>query len=470
MDTQGHSLLRSFAQRFGYDQTKIILLSICFFVMFSGYTITKELKDFIFLKTVGCEHVAEVKIYAIFFLIPFIFIYSRFVDILHRHQLLYLYSLLYGIGGLIAAYFVGHPTIGLANTEVAYGRLFGWVFYLFMEGYTPFVISVLWAFTNSVTKPKDVKSGYISFTIASKSGGALVSGLTWLACSMIGVGSLNLSAPALVQWLLIIASMLLLFAPIIISFLIRAVPHAHLHGYEAAYVYEVKHDRKEAKEKGGIWKAIKGMLSGLYVFLRFPYMLGIFGMIFFWEVVNVTFNIIRLKVGESCTGSPVELMGYLYQQTFFMHLAGLAIVSIGTATLVRLLGERRSLIAIPVLTGVALGYYFIFQTLQAATVSYVFMRAINYAFAYPLRESLYIPTTREIKFKAKSWIDGFGTKISKGAGGSYSWLVTTCASSAFGVHVVFFAGVIALWSFVAHLLGKRFEDAVAANEVIGAEE
>jgi hypothetical protein len=37
------------------------------------------------------------------------------------------------------------------------------------------------------------------------------------------------------------------------------------------------------------------------------------------------------------------------------------------------------------------------------------------------------------------------------------------------VHSFFFAGIIGLWFGVTFLLGRRFEQAIAKNEVIGAE-
>jgi len=452
-----------------YERWKMALLAICFFVVLGGYSIVKELKDFVFLKIVGLEYVSEVKIYSIFALIPLVFLYSRFVDVLHRHQLLYLYAFIYSIGGLVCVYFIGHPTIGLANTDTGRGRLFGWIFYFFMEGYVPFVVSLLWAFFNSITKPGDVKSSYVFMTIASKAGGAVVVSAALVLLSLVNSGTLVLSTPAIVQIMLTAASFGVLLAPLAIMILMRTVPKKYLHGYEAVYRFEKERDKKGLYK--GLWGAIRGIFDGIYVFFRFPYMLGIFGMIFFWEVINVTFNIIRLGVGESCTNTPIAFLTYLFEQILFMHIVGIAIVLIGTRTLITWLGERRSLIAIPVLTGIALGYYLVFQTLAAATLAYVVMRAINYALAYPLRESLYIPTTKNMKFKTKSWIDGFGQKISKAGGGSYSWIAQHVSqASVFSLHIGFFACIIGAWSLTAHLLGRRFEKAVENNEVIGAEE
>jgi AAA family ATP:ADP antiporter len=453
----------------GYQRWKMGLLAVCFFAVIGSYSIVKELKDFVFVKIVGLEYLSEIKIYSIFALIPLVFLFSRLVDLLHRHQLLCLYALLYSVGGLICAYFLGHPTIGLANTDTGHNRIFGWVFYFFLEGYSPFVVSLLWAFFSSISGPSDVKNGYILMSVCSKAGALVTIGGTLWVLSYIDAGGFSFTAAATAQFLLVVASVLLLVAPVAIVLLMKIVPKAYLHGYEAVYRFEKERDKKGLYK--GLWGAIRGVFDGIYVFFRFPYMLGIFGMIFFWEVINVTCNIIRLEIGEAATHSPIAFLSYLYEQVLYVNIVGLVVVIVGTRTLISLLGERRSLIAIPVLTGIALAYYLTVQTAAAATLAYVVMRAINYALAFPLRESLYIPTTKAMKFKSKSWIDGFGSKIAKGAGGYYSWIAQHVpAASVFSLHITFFACVIGVWSLTAHLLGKRFEQAVKDNEVIGAEE
>ena len=97
------------------------------------------------------------------------------------------------------------------------------------------------------------------------------------------------------------------------------------------------------------------------------------------------------------------------------------------------------------------------------------MRAINYALAYPLRESLYIPTTKAMKFKSKSWIDGFGSKLSKSIGSGYNYVMANyiianfTVSAVFIFNFVFFSVVVAVWAIMANALGRRFEHKIHAN-------
>ena len=124
------------------------------------YTVANELKSSIFMHIVGRSAIPTVRIYAMFLLIPLILIYSVSVDSMRRYQLLSFYCAAYGIVGLIFTYFLGHPTIGIPNGHTSTSRIFGWLFYFFIEGYAPFVVSVFWAFANSVSNPKSAKKYY----------------------------------------------------------------------------------------------------------------------------------------------------------------------------------------------------------------------------------------------------------------------------------------------------------------------
>lgn len=455
------------------ERYKILLLSACFFLVIGGYTLAKELKDSVFLNIVGLEYLPKAKLISMIILIPMVFLYSRLVDVLRRHQLLSFYAALYALGGLICAYFIGHATIGLPNTDTSPYRLFGWFFYFFLEGYPPFVVSVLWAFVNSVSRPESVKDNYIIMVLSSKLGGTITAGLAWWFLSMQVAGRTMFTDVGSHQAILVFGSLMLCIVPFMVYYLRSAIPGSYLHGYEAAYKVEKKRsveEKKAQKTEGGLFKTLIGMFSGLTLIMRNAYVMGIFGMIFFWEIVNVVFNYLRLEVGQAATKTTAGFGVFLYQQACFTQGIGVFVVLLGTKTLISWLGERKSLICVPLLIGAIISYYLFVQTLFAATFAYVVMRAINYAFAYPLRESLYIPTTKDMKFKSKSWIDGFGSKVSKGAGSYYNIVIQSISNaSIFTVHLAFFGVIIMLWTAMAHFLGRRFESAVKNNEVIGAD-
>jgi AAA family ATP:ADP antiporter len=156
-----------------HERVKFILLTICFAFVIGSYTIAKELKDSVFVNTVGADYLSCAKLATIFLLIPAALFYSRLVDVFRRYQLLAFYSLFFGIVLAIFTILLGHSTIGLNNTVTSPYRIFGWLFYLILEGYSPFVVGVFWAFANSVSNPKEAQNYYPLMVTGSKIGGVI---------------------------------------------------------------------------------------------------------------------------------------------------------------------------------------------------------------------------------------------------------------------------------------------------------
>jgi AAA family ATP:ADP antiporter len=446
------------------EQLKFIFLSVAFFLVIGGYTVARELKDSIFISIVGKTYIPLAKLLAMFVLIPPIFLYAKLVDTLRRYQLFMLCTAFFGLGGLITTYFLGHSTIGLANTQASPFRLFGWLLYFFIEGYSPFIVSVFWAFSNSITSPEGARSNYPYMVSASKIGGMISAGLAWYlfnqniectlgSCDDVWIHQVVMGA----------SSIMLLGVPLVIYSLMKTVSGRYLHGYEAAYQVE-KEKKKKPEEK----KEESGILTGLFLLLEYPYVMGIFGMVYFYEVVSTVLGYMRLGIAQAHSANISQASAFLFKTIFIMHTVGFFMSLFGTSTLMKRLGERTCLLLIPLLSGILLFYLTVETNSTALIAAWVALKAINYAFAWPVRESLYIPTVKAIKFKSKSWIDAFGSKFAKASGGAFNYFVAHLSQAyAMTAYSFFFSGMVAIWFLVALFLGIRFDKAVAANEVIG---
>ncbi|MGB8367345.1 MAG: hypothetical protein WCD44_03210, partial [Candidatus Babeliales bacterium] len=180
---------------------------------------------------------------------------------------------------------------------------------------------------------------------------------------------------------------------------------------------------------------------------------------------------LRLGIAQEHAESISDVSKVLFEMVFKTHVVGLFISVFGTGTLLKKLGTRICLLLIPLSIGGFLLYLMFETTPEALINAFVGFKAINYAFSWPVRESLYIPTIKEIKFKSKSWIDAFGSKFAKTSGSTFNIISTNLGPSLFlPLHSFFFAFIIGLWFIAAFLLGKRFDKAVVNNEVIGVED
>lgn len=442
------------------ERLKLFFLSLAYFCIIVSYAITRELRDSIFSSIVGSEYIWVARIIGwIVFIVP-LFLYAKMVDRFRRYQLLCILSTFYGIGSLIFAYFLGDPGIGLLNTSLNSHRLFGWIFYFFIEGYQPFVVSVFWAFANSITDQEAAKKNYGLMVAGSKIGGMLG--------ALFSIAVLNWSIHQLSraqdvvnhQILLIVSAIMSLAVPFVIIMLMKKVPGRYLHGYEA--VYKVEKERiKKGTSDTGVW-------SGLKMLVNTPYVFGMFSIIFFYETINTVLGYQRVRAAHAGSTTISEMSTFLYEAVFFVHFFGFLISVFGTRTLIDKLGEKTCLMLIPAINFLVLMYVMYSYTPFAFIVASVVTKAVHYALSYPVRESLYIPTIKEIKFKSKSWIDTFGSKFARATGSTFNGAVSNIGAALFfPVHIVFLGAVTGVWLVVAYFLGKRYETAIASKEVIG---
>ena len=100
----------------------------------------------------------------------------------------------------------------------------------------------------------------------------------------------------------------------------------------------------------------------------------------------------------------------------------------------------------------------------------IVLRALNYGFNYPVRETLYIPTVRGIQFKAKLWIDSFGKTFSKSSGSLFNQLLLYFSSNPYTilrVDSIYCVMVAFAYTIVSLLIGKKYQKTIENNEVIG---
>lgn len=449
-----------------HEVQKVLLLTITFFLLIGAYTVTRELKDVVFATVVGSDKwlFALAKIFSMLVLIPAIFFHSRLVDLVRRHNLLYFYSILFTILGFVFVYYLGDPLVGLPNNISSPHRLFGWLFYFFIEGYSPLVVSVFWAFANSITSPAAAKNNYPVMIAGSKLGGILCASLGW---SILIAG--RWSDTVNLQVLLGYSTLVLGCVPLAIYYLVHKVPHSEMHGYEAGYQL-----RKEARKRhvAENRSALQSMFSGLSLLFQYPYVMGIFGMTFFFEMVIQALKVENIIFVKTVSENNLSLFAsVLLWQAILVHVVAFVVVLFGTRAIITYFGERRSLMVIPAVTGLSVLVFLISPSYMTAIFAFVVTRSINYAFAAPLRESLYIPTVKEIQFKSKSWIDGFGSKFAKTCAQSFNWYANGLTGSVLLMAQTGYFGLIVMcWFIASYALGWRFETAVSNNEVIGAAE
>ena len=99
-------------------------------------------------------------------------------------------------------------------------------------------------------------------------------------------------------------------------------------------------------------------------------------------------------------------------------------------------------------------------------LSMIIIKGLNYALNNPTKEVMYIPTSTNIKFKAKSWIDGFGNRSTKAVGAVVTDNLGYSLTKLFNYRTVISLGVVGVWVVVASLLGKKFNKLQKENKIV----
>ena len=430
------------------ERIRIFSLASAFFCVQACYTILRELRDSLFIALVGKAYIQYAQLGSMLILIPAIFLYSRLVDRYAQHQLVYGYAIFFAVGSLVCAWCIRtmHP-VGLA----------GWILYVFVESYAPFMISLLFAYINSVTPPHSAPQTYALVMLGSKFGGALSAMLSW---------QFLLMSPYHEEIhhriLLFVAGCWVACVPLCIFYARRILSERYLHGYEASYRVNA-HEKKMHEHDP--WYA--RLLTGLTLMGRYPYILGIFGLVCAWEMIHVVINFHRLCVGTEICATTTDLSIFLFKQIFWVHVVGI-VVAASVRDCMAWLGERVTLMLAPCLTALLLVGYFMSSWASLVMVCYVLIRAINYSLSVSVREALYIPTTKDVRFKSKSWIDVFGTKAARGSGALYNLGTQIFTRSSIKIaSFLVCMGITGLWIVIASVLGKKFESTIRSNQVIG---
>lgn len=424
---------------------KFSLLGLGFFCLIGSWQPLKTIKDSIFINMVGPLHLPEAKFASLLLFFPLVLMYSKLVDYFSKEKLIYAFIGIYSTIGFVLVYFLMHPTIGLSNPEVSSGRLVGWVFYLFSESYISLLLSLYWSFINDIATPESAKKGYGLIIFGTQLGGFLFTLLGSYLAYDAGLYATRVPLIALIS--------VCMFSGLgIIVFILQRIV-----GYEGMAGYE-----DDCKPSSTVPELAVGFLEGLKLILTRPYVMGIFSLVFFQEAISTIMGFQLSLLVKTTYQDPGLVNKFLFDFGLCVQAIACLFGLIGTSFFHRKLGIRLSLIIYPALLGSFIFAYMLQPTLQ--TIFYVMLiaKALGYALNQPAKEVLYIPTSKNIKYKSKAWIDMFGLRFAKTFGSAINW---------FAGPMVMFTGTFALsligvWVGMASIIGNVFRKTVANKKLI----
>ena len=435
------------------ERKKFGILAVLFGLTIGVYWILRPLKDGVFLTMVGSDLQPRAKIISMFVVIPVVMIYECLVSTFARHRVLYGLSIFYAISTAIFAYFILHPTLGMGNVVSSPDRYLGWAFYLFVESFGSIMVMLFWSFVADTTTPDSAKRGYPLVVLGAQVGG--VAGpliASWfMPDKNLHDASTAANGSGIVTGLCVF---LLAMIPVVVYYFMHNVSKAQLEGFNSS----------EKKPLEGKPKA--GFFEGLTLLVTRPYLLGIFAVVSFYEII-VTFLDYQFKVLAKLSYQGDALTSYLFNYAVWTNGVAFLCIAFGLGKVANKLGLGKTLLLLPVLITVAVLTLNFHPVLWVAFIIMVFSKGVNYALNQPAKEQLYIPTTKDTKYKAKAWIDAFGSRSSKGLAS-----IVNDRAIVFGPEMFMYItmavsfGLIGVWAFAAVFLAKTHGQAIKENRTV----
>lgn len=448
------SSLQNYLQIDKSDTLKLVFSSAIFFFIIGSYSILRSLKTSIFLGFVGREYEPVVKIAGILIAIPAMLLHAKIIDLFKKHHVVYVFLGFYACGALTFAFLFAHPIYGVENTLTSPYRITGWAFEIFMDLFQALIVGTFWSFINSISTPIFAEKSYGAIVAGSRLGGIVTPLIGWLVLE-----KSTLSSAVAIPMLTILATTLLFLAVYFIYLIKRHVPSPHMHGYQASY--EVEKNEQSTRKHSTVFE-------GLRLILTQPYVLGLFGLVFSYEVINIIFDYqMHVLMSIETNNNIAAMSSFMMIYTGTFQVLSLFFAVFGTSALVRRLGVGYSIIIMPIATMMLAIIPFLYPKLITIFIVMVLLRSLNYGFNTPLREMLFIPTTKDIQFKSKAWIESFGRTFSKTTGSSINMLASKLPHAWMLIITCFSVGLSIVWAGIALGVGKKHAKTIADNDVIG---
>lgn len=454
------SIIRFFYPDIKHEEVKkFTLLGLTLFFVIGTYWLLRLLKDVFIYELAfptefgwpmgyGREFIPQLKFISLFFVLGFSFLYAKLVDMFAKHKLFYIFCTFYAtLFAVVTAMLYTVQNFGPAAIGKWPLAITGVAAYLATESFGSLIVALFWSFTISSTKTDEAKRGF-PFIIAAAQFGA--------------IGGSALVFYNIPTWILFALAIITLVSVMgSIWYLINSVPKE-----------QMTSDKEEKKSK-------PDFLAGLKLLVTQPYLMGVLVVSTFYEISKTIVDY-QMKSQASIIEGFMPFQKFLGIYGLCTNTLALVMALLGTSYVIKRFGLKFCLVSYPIMFAAAtVGLYAYYKTnpsadhmLWATFGVMMLVTAFSYAVNNPTKEMMYIPTSKDAKFKTKNLIDMFGGRSAKMSGaqiGGFFNIPGQPASSLInlmGIGSLVSLGFIGVWLVVAIFVGTKNAQLVRDNQII----
>ena len=410
-------------------------MSVCFFLVISTFWILKPIKKTVFiaqfdesgvllltwhLSASQAELIAKILNMVVAF--GAVVLFTWFARRFRRQTLIHIFSVFFILC------FAAFSLIMTRPSDLA-----TWSFYLLGDLFSTLMVATFFAFLNDSVTPDSAKRLYGLIGLGGVLGGAV--GSTALRA---WIDSLTIS-----EWMWVTLG---------IAVVIVAVAFA-----AGRLVDRDPPERRTALAATGAVRSANPALEGAKLVVRSPYLLSIVAIVGLYEIVSTVLDFqFTETVSHYLDGDAIgRRFSTMYAVT---NWTSLLVQLFLTSFVMTRFGLTTALLVLPVAMLAGSAAFLVLPVLWVGS----FLNTIDNGFSYSInqsaKEALYVPATRDEKYKAKAFIDMFVQRFAKALAVGVNLTVAAAFAEFSGIRWlgVFTMAIIVVWIAAARYAGGRF--------------
>lgn len=435
-----------------------LLLTLNVFLILTAYYIIKPVREALILVGGG----AEIKSYAsagqAILLLGAVPVYAMLASRLPRRRLINLVTLFFT--ACLVLFYI------LAQFQVPLGV----IFYLWVGIFNLMVIAQFWSFANDIYTEEEGKRLFAIIAFGASSGAVFGS---FIAGRLIG--------PLGVYQLLLVGAGILGLSLLLTNLIDRRERLTKLDGINR--IHKIKENKNPANLVNPVYSAEEPIGKGgaFQLVMKNKYLLLIAFLMLFLNWVNTTGEyilgrtVVRAAAGAVATGtseglSEGQYIGKFYSDFFtVVNLTGLLTQLFLVSRILKYLGVQIAVLFLPL---IALGGYAVlafYPILSVVRWAKTAENATDYSLQNTVRNVLFLPTSREEKYKAKQAIDTFFVRAGDVLSAILVYVGTTWLLLETQQFALVNLGLVCIWLILAILIGQENQKLITLNPQMNTE-
>ena len=474
------------------EHMSLTLFLVSFYTLVGAYWLVRPLKVGVFVALVGLSSEPEAKLGTLVVLLPILLGYNAAVArVTDMKRLVAVvagaYAAIFAAIGLVLPIALASSSSPSPSLSASWAWL-GWVTDWVIESFGSVCVAMMWSVLSSVlaSRPKATAAHVYPLAVVVCQLGAITGASLATRTASLGFGFMFFVGAAAVAGVIVTSSAAVSYAAASAAAAPSEAAEAGLlSGGQLAAQIETLEDKNAPQAaasashlpppRGGRGSAAQrrqrrqtGLLEGLIIIGTDTYVGGILVVSTFAELIGTILDYQMKVVAKREYATPEAFAGFMGYFGVAVNSMSLVFALVGTKRFLAMFGLRAALLAYPLGCASVVGLVYLAPSLAFMFVGMVALKAFNYSLNNPAKELLYLSTTPDVRFKAKSWIDMFGTRLAKGVGASITARLKNSTAALLESGSLVSAGFAAVWIMVASSVGRQYARRAAAGSASGS--